>query len=156
VTELVTKSPSETSDCGARLGELLLPGDFVALTGELGAGKTQFVKGVAAGLNVASSDPVTSPTYALLNIYNGRIPLFHFDLYRLKDETDIAELGFEEYFRGDGACIVEWAERLGELLPKENIIIQFNVDDAEHRTLSFLPTGSRAMELVRLLLEPIC
>ncbi len=149
MTELVSNSPSETSGFGKRLGKLLLPGDFVALVGELGAGKTQFVKGVATGLKISSSDLITSPTYALLNIHKGRIPLYHFDLYRLNDVEDVAELGFEEYFSGDGASIVEWAERLGNLLPQENIVIQFKVDDAERRILRFLPTGPRARELVR-------
>jgi tRNA threonylcarbamoyladenosine biosynthesis protein TsaE len=150
VIQLVTESPSKTYDLGARFGALLLPGDFVALIGELGAGKTQFAKGVAAGLNVSTSDPVTSPTYAILNIHNGRIPLYHFDLYRLKDEEDITSLGFEEYFSGDGACIVEWAERLGGLLPKDNILIRFKVDESERRRLCIEPTGARALELLRL------
>ncbi len=153
MTELVTESPSETSACGSRLGELLMPGDFIALVGDLGAGKTQFVKGVARGLKVSSSDPVTSPTYAILNIHKGRIPLYHFDLYRLKAEEDVADLGFEEFFRGEGVSIVEWAERLGGLLPHENIVIQFMIDEAERRRLIFLPTGPRALELVQLLFD---
>ena len=88
-------------------------GDFIALSGELGSGKTRFVRGVAEGLTVDPATQITSPTYSLLHIYTGRLPLYHFDLYRLAGDADVAELGFAEFFFGDGVSLVEWADRLG-------------------------------------------
>lgn len=149
---LVTKSGAETVELGARLGRLLAPGDFIALTGELGAGKTQFAKGIAAGLQVDPGTPVTSPTYTILNIYQGRLPLYHFDLYRLHGPEEIAELGFEEYFSGAGACVVEWAERLAEEMPAQVLTVSLSHAGAEGRTVCFAATGPRAAALLEALL----
>lgn len=149
---LVTKSGAETVELGARLGRLLAPGDFIALTGELGAGKTQFAKGIAAGLQVDPGTPVTSPTYTILNIYQGRLPLYHFDLYRLHGPEEIAELGFEEYFSGAGACVVEWAERLAEEMPAQVLTVSLSHAGAEGRTVCFAATGPRAGALLEALL----
>lgn len=87
----------------------------ILLAGDLGAGKTCFVQGIASGLDVPASEPVTSPSYTLLNIYSGRFPLFHFDLYRLSQADDLLDLGFDEYLRGDGVTVIEWADRIPEL-----------------------------------------
>jgi tRNA threonylcarbamoyladenosine biosynthesis protein TsaE len=130
---------------------LLRPGDFLALTGELGAGKTQFAKGIAEGLGVDPSVPVTSPTYTLLNIYGGRVPFYHFDLYRLHGGQDLLDLGFEEYFHGDGVCLVEWAERLQDLLPEDHLLITMSHDGADHRIISFTSAGPRGEDLAGLL-----
>ena len=143
-----TKSGAETVELGERLGRLLVPGDFIALVGELGAGKTQFAKGIAAGLGVDPGTPVTSPTYTILNIYQGRLPLYHFDLYRLHGPEEIEELGFEEYFSGSGACVVEWAERLGEELPSQVLTVSLNHAGADGRTVSFAAAGPRAAALL--------
>jgi len=152
VNELSTSNAGETFSCGALMGEMLAPGDFVALVGELGAGKTEFVKGVACGLDVPSDEPVTSPTYPLLNIHHGRLQLYHFDLYRLSGSREITELGFEEYFSAQGVCLVEWAERLGELLPAEHLVVCLDVIAPDKRLLRFIPTGNRAEILVRQLM----
>jgi tRNA threonylcarbamoyladenosine biosynthesis protein TsaE len=149
---LVTRSGEETVALGARLGRLLAPGDFIALVGELGAGKTQFAKGIAVGLEVDSDTPVTSPTYTILNIYQGRIPLYHFDLYRLHGPEDVAELGFEEYFSGRGACVVEWAERLAEEVPVDLLTVTLSHVEADTREVSFAASGARAAELLARLL----
>jgi tRNA threonylcarbamoyladenosine biosynthesis protein TsaE len=147
-----TKSGEETVQLGARLGRLLQPGDFVALVGELGAGKTQFAKGVALGLEVDRETPVTSPTYTILNIYEGRIPLYHFDLYRLGGAEDVDALGFEEYFSGDGACVVEWAERLEGDLPADLLTVTLSHLGPDERSVCFEASGARARAIVSALM----
>jgi tRNA threonylcarbamoyladenosine biosynthesis protein TsaE len=149
VRKVVTHSPEETVRLGARLGNLLVPGDFIALTGELGSGKTQFAKGVAAGLAVDPAVHVTSPTYTLMNIYHGRLPFYHFDLYRLAGDTEAAELGFAEYFYGDGVCLVEWAERLQGEMPAERLEVIFSHEAIDERRLELVPFGARYDKLVR-------
>lgn len=150
---LVSKSVEETVSVGKRLGALLQGGDFVALQGELGAGKTQLAKGIAEGLGVDPSIPVTSPTYTLLNVYSGRLPFYHFDLYRLHGGQDLLDLGFDEYFHGDGICLVEWAERLQEMLPDDYLLITMSHVGDDCRSLSFTPSGSRGEQLIRLLMD---
>ena len=150
---VVTRSMAETESLGAELATHLAPGDFIALRGDLGAGKTCFVRGVAKGLAVDPTIHVTSPTYTLLNIYYGRLPLYHFDLYRL-GEGEVADLGFEEYFYGDGACFVEWAERLGADMPEERLEIAFCHAENDCRCVQFLPIGGRYERFLRELFPP--
>lgn len=114
---LLTKSARETVALGKKIGAFLLPDDVIALTGPLGAGKTTLIQGIAKGLGVKS--PVTSPTFILINEHSGRIPLYHVDLYRLEKIQDIEETGIEEYFSRGGVCVIEWAEKLGALLPRK-------------------------------------
>jgi tRNA threonylcarbamoyladenosine biosynthesis protein TsaE len=146
---VISGSAAETVALGERLGALLGEGEFIALTGELGSGKTQFARGVAAGIGVDRAVPVTSPTYTLMNIYHGRLPLYHFDLYRLVGDQDVADPGFEEYFYGSGVCLVEWAERLGCLLPEERLTVLFDYLDDSSRKISFEPYGERYEEIVK-------
>lgn len=145
---ITTNSPEETAALGRRLGELLCPGDFIALTGELGAGKTQFVRGVAEGVGVDPAIPITSPTFTLMNAYEGRIPLYHFDLYRIAGAADLAELGFAEYFYGAGTCIVEWSERLSREIPPERLVIAFSHEGDISRRLEFTPVGKRGADII--------
>jgi tRNA threonylcarbamoyladenosine biosynthesis protein TsaE len=147
VQTLYSKSETETEAIGARLASFLRAGDFIALSGDLGSGKTCFVRGVAAGLEVPSSVIVTSPTYALLNVYQGRLSLYHFDLYRL-DGDEIASLGFEEYFHGDGVCLVEWADRLLAGTVSERLEISFSHEGNCSRRLQFYARGERWRRLV--------
>lgn len=112
---LTTKSAAETIELGKKIGAFLLPNDVIALTGWLGAGKTTLIQGIAAGLGV--KDYVTSPTFIIINEYAGRLPFYHVDLYRLDFIKDVETLGIEEYFKRGGVCVIEWAEKLGELLP---------------------------------------
>ena len=146
---VVTKSVEETVALGERVGKRASAGDFIALTGELGSGKTHFARGVAVGLGVSPSVHVTSPTYTLMNSYAGRLPLYHFDLYRLVGAQDVAELGFEEYFYGTGVCIVEWAERLRDIIPEERMSITFTYIDANVRGITFEPCGMHYDELLK-------
>lgn len=112
-----TNTPEETEALGQRLAPLLRPGMVVALYGDLGAGKTHLVKGIAAGLGVAP-EVVTSPTFTLVQVYEGRdFPLYHLDAYRITRLDEFHELGYEDYFFGEGLCVVEWPERVEALLP---------------------------------------
>ena len=116
---MIANSPEETQEIGARLAESLRPGDVVALTGELGAGKTCFTQGLARGLGVAGR--AVSPTFVLVNEYRGRMPVHHVDAYRTDSLTELLDLGLDELFAGDGVTIVEWADKLLPLLPARTI-----------------------------------
>ena len=116
-----SRSPEATAAVGAQLAESLEPGDVVALTGELGAGKTCFLQGLAAGLGVTSE--VTSPTFVLVNCYRGRLPVYHLDAYRTESLSEVLDLGVEEMFHGDGVTIIEWADKLLPLLPADAVIV---------------------------------
>ncbi|MBU0502413.1 MAG: tRNA (adenosine(37)-N6)-threonylcarbamoyltransferase complex ATPase subunit type 1 TsaE [bacterium] len=135
-TEHRTYGSEETKKLGRKIGQKLKPNDVVCLTGELGAGKTTLIQGIAAGLGIR--DYVTSPTFIIINEYQGRLPFFHFDLYRLNDVAEIEDLGVEEYFTRGGVCVIEWAEKLGALKPKncQEIKIEI-VSDNERKICVF-------------------
>jgi tRNA threonylcarbamoyladenosine biosynthesis protein TsaE len=127
ITERVTQSPEETLQLGVALAHTLGPGDCVALRGDLGSGKTCLTQGICKGLEVA--DYVTSPTFILMNEYAGvtakgvALPIYHFDLYRLGDPDELYALGCDDFFYGNGICMIEWADMGGDLIPKEAIDI---------------------------------
>lgn len=112
-------SLEKTENFGKKLGSLLDSGDILCMDGDLGAGKTTMTKSIGLGLGV--EEYITSPTFALVNIYSGRLMVYHFDVYRLEDPEEIYELGFDEYFYGDGVSIIEWAEKIKSILPEERI-----------------------------------
>ena len=115
-------SEQETKQLGERIGQAARPGTVIALIGDLGTGKTTLTKSIARGLGV--TETVTSPTFNIIREYkSGRIPLYHFDVYRIADPDEMFELGYEEYFYGDGICVVEWADIIEELLPEDAVII---------------------------------
>lgn len=125
---ILTGSEEETVKVGAAIGGKLKPGDVISLNGDLGAGKTYITKGIAKGLGV--DDYITSPTFIIVNEYEGRIPLYHFDVYRINDIDEMYEIGFEEYLYGNGVCIVEWGKIVKELMPENTINIDINkIDD---------------------------
>lgn len=124
-----TENPEETQTLGEKLGKTLKRGDIIALVGDLGTGKTCLTQGIARGVGIASDEVVNSPSYILINEYNGKIPIYHIDLYRLENSEDIAELGLSEYIEGDGICIIEWAERMSDLLPDTCIKIHITLAD---------------------------
>jgi tRNA threonylcarbamoyladenosine biosynthesis protein TsaE len=124
---LFSDSPSETFRIGRILGEILKDGDCVALTGELGTGKTCITQGIATGLGVPESYAVTSPTFTLLNEYPGReTVLYHLDVYRLTGSADLAEIGYEEYLSGRGVMVIEWAEKIIDQIPSGALFIKFS------------------------------
>lgn len=146
---IVVQSPEETEDLGARLGAILRPGDFVGLSGDLGAGKTVFARGVTRGAGVPASALVASPTFALVNDYRGgRIPLYHADLYRVRDAEELYDAGFYDLTAGDGALVVEWIDRVPAAAPEDWLEIRIRKVPAG-RELRFQPHGDRAELLVR-------
>ncbi|WP_304540221.1 tRNA (adenosine(37)-N6)-threonylcarbamoyltransferase complex ATPase subunit type 1 TsaE [Desulforamulus aquiferis] len=143
-----TNSPLETRALAEAMAKLLMPGDVICLNGDLGAGKTAFSQGVAAGLGVKA--PVTSPTFTLINEYHGRMPIFHFDVYRLDGSEQMYDLGYEEYFYGEGICLIEWAERVQEVLPQErlDVFISRHEDSEDLREIKLIPLGERYLLLL--------
>ena len=123
-----TKSADETIALGARLGSFLKKGDVMALQGSLAAGKTTITKGIAQALGVA--DTITSPTFCLISEYQGKMPLYHFDVYRLQGADDFANLGAEDMIYGDGVCLIEWSEKIMDELPKKTIIVRLQVSES--------------------------
>lgn len=131
-TEFTSTSPEQTIALGQRFASELKPGDVVCLYGELGAGKTHFVKGMAEGLGI-DQDEVHSPTFTLIHEYVGDQPLYHFDCYRMESPQEALEIGVEEYFYGDGVCVIEWPERIEPLIPPEAIRISIEAPDKNTR-----------------------
>ena len=121
--EIETRSPEETFAFGKKLGEKALPGQIYTLKGDLGTGKTVFTQGFAAGLGI--TEPVNSPTFTILQVYDdGRLPFYHFDVYRIGDVEEMEEIGYEDCFFGGGVCLIEWAELIWEILPEEVIQVE--------------------------------
>ncbi|MBU5436589.1 tRNA (adenosine(37)-N6)-threonylcarbamoyltransferase complex ATPase subunit type 1 TsaE [Tissierella sp. MSJ-40] len=146
--EIRLKGLEETEKFGIKLGEVLQSGDIVCLNGELGAGKTTLTKSIGKGLGV--EEYITSPTFALINEYEGRVRVYHFDVYRLENVDELYDLGFDEYFYGNGVSIVEWAEKIEKLLPKERIII--NIDKGktlDERIIVITGEGNRYKEIIK-------
>ncbi len=148
-----TRSTFETIRVGKNLGRQLLPGDIIALVGELGAGKTQFIKGLAAGVGVGNSTYVSSPSFTLIHEYPGETPFYHIDLFRLGGEKEAQELGLEDYFQGSGIAAIEWADKILSLLPKELLFVSIAYEDKNLRTLEITGRGNRFEELVKELSE---
>ncbi len=140
---VVTESVSDTRSLGVLIAERLRQGDVIALSGPLGAGKTVLVKGLAEGLGVGKRQPVTSPTFVLMNKYGGRMPLYHFDAYRLRSAADMLALGCEEIFFGSGVSVVEWADRVPECLPEEYLLVSIEILGQDSRRIVFTPRGAR-------------
>jgi tRNA threonylcarbamoyladenosine biosynthesis protein TsaE len=120
----------ETIKLGEVIASLLKPGSIIALKGELGAGKTVLVKGIAKGLD--TSEEPNSPTFVIMNAYEGRLPLYHFDLYRISGVYELEGIGYEDYFFGDGVSVIEWADRIEEILPEETIRIEIAIPDEKN------------------------
>ncbi len=144
--KIITKTPQELEYLGSRMAQLVQPGDFIALDGDLGAGKTLLTQGMAKGLEV--SEEIVSPTFTIIHEYEtGRLPLYHMDVYRLKQPEEMYDLGYEEYFYGEGVTVVEWAQIIEPLLPDEYLAMEIVVVP-EGRELRFVPHGARYERLI--------
>lgn len=136
----VTNSPAETEALGQRLAETLQPGDVIAYTGDLGAGKTAFTRGLARGLGI--TERITSPTFTIVNEYlGGRLPLFHFDMYRLGSSEELYEIGWEDYLARGGVCAVEWSENVAEALPEDTVWVDLRRLEGEDNGRRITITG---------------
>lgn len=155
----ISYSAEQTQRLGMHLGELLTGGELILLEGQLGTGKTTFTQGLAVGLNITAN--INSPTFTLLKEYPGQMvpgkagqaahigpPLYHFDLYRLDDAAEIFDLGFDDYFYGNGVCIVEWAERADLYWPTDHLRIRLKTLSETRRGLLFIATSARYCELL--------
>ncbi len=133
---LISNSPAETEAIGRQVAENIGIGSVLALKGDLGSGKTLFVKGVVAGLG--SSADVTSPTFTILHEYRGgRLPVYHFDLFRVENPQALSRLGFDDYFFGDGISVIEWADRFPEFVPEQARWIFFEIKSETQRAITF-------------------
>jgi tRNA threonylcarbamoyladenosine biosynthesis protein TsaE len=137
---------------GRELAALLFPGAVVALVGPLGAGKTHLVRAIAEGLG-ANPRQVSSPTFVLIQEYQGRLPIYHFDAYRLRSEAEFADLGVHEYFQGSGVCLVEWADKVAGCLPRDFLAIRIGVTGAKSRRFELEARGQDHEELLGKLLQ---
>ena len=143
--------PAATEALGRRLGELLFPGAVVALVGPLGAGKTHLTRAVAEGLGLADARAVSSPTFVLIQEYRARLPVYHFDAYRLTAEAEFLDLGAHEYFAGDGVCLVEWADRVPGALPADRLEVRLEVTGPASRRATVTGRGPPYEMLVEAL-----
>jgi tRNA threonylcarbamoyladenosine biosynthesis protein TsaE len=147
--ELITRSPEQTQALGQRLGQIAQPGDVILLVGKLGAGKTCLTQGIAWGLGI--DDYAASPSFVLVRELYGRLPLYHVDFYRLEKLEEIAELGLDEYFYGQGVSVVEWAEKAFELLPPEHLLIEMEYVSDNERRLKLKAKGQRYRKVLEQL-----
>jgi tRNA threonylcarbamoyladenosine biosynthesis protein TsaE len=144
-----TSSGEETIRLGQRCGACLQEGDVVALAGELGSGKTWFTKGLALGLGVPREEVVTSPSFALLNVYEGRCTLFHMDVYRLGSTFDFLDAGLDDYLNRSGVTVVEWADRWPELLPERRLEVRIEILDENARKITFSECDPKAVRILK-------
>ncbi len=143
-----TESTAETIRMGKNIGNLLLPGDVVALVGELGTGKTQLIKGLAAGVGGGKPADISSPSFTLIHEYGGKMRFNHVDLYRLESEKEVEELGLEECFQGEGITAIEWADKIPSLLPREILWINIHYVGKNTRSFEMIGKGKRYKEII--------
>ena len=148
---IITHSDRETIALGQKLGTLLEDGDMLALVGELGSGKTWFTKGVALGLGVSKDQVITSPSFALLNEYEGRVPFYHMDVYRLGSLSEFLSAGLEEFLHQRGIVAMEWADRWPEILPEKRIDVTFIILDDNRREIKLVGHHARTKKIIELI-----
>ena len=145
--QIITGSAQETFAFARKIGERLREGDILALSGELGSGKTCFTGGLARGLGVSENYQITSPTFTLINEYPAKYKLYHFDVYRLNSYSDLEDLGYEEYFSGKGIVVIEWAEKIIQIIPEIAIFFKFEYIDENKRKITIKGPQQRLKEL---------
>jgi tRNA threonylcarbamoyladenosine biosynthesis protein TsaE len=141
------RSLAGTDRLGAALGEAVFPGCVLMLCGELGSGKTRLVEAIAAGLGF-SRDAVSSPTFVLVQEYEGRLPVYHFDTWRLRDSDEFLELGADELLEGDGVCCVEWGDRVKDVLPADRVDVRIAATGEQSRCFTLQATGPRCRQML--------
>ena len=144
--KIKVNNEEETFLLGKRIGQLLQSSMILCLSGDMGTGKTHFTKGIAAGLGI--EDYITSPTFTLINEYKGRIPLYHFDVYRLENSDELNELGYQEYFFGSGVTVIEWADIINDVIPKDRLWIILHKIDGDKRRIIIDGAGEEYISLV--------
>lgn len=149
----LSTSDLETVEFGRKIAAFLREGDVLALIGELGSGKTWLTKGIALGLGVSPHMVVTSPSFALVNEYEGRCLLYHMDVYRLQSVSEFIDAGLEEYLYSGGVAVMEWADRWPEILPKEALNVNFSIIDDQQRKITLSGNHARAAEVIDSLRE---
>jgi len=142
-----SESAQETIRLGTRLSNCLKKGDIVCLFGDLGSGKTTFTKGIARGLKI-NPNKVNSPTFVLMNAYQGKHPLFHFDFYRLNTSAEITAIGYEDFFYDNGITVIEWPQRLGRLLPKDYLHVKLSRKGERQRLIQISGRGQRSAKIL--------
>lgn len=147
-----SQSVGDTKDIAYQIASGLKKGDIICLYGDLGSGKTTFVKGLTKRLKI-EEDVVNSPTFVLMNVYEGKLPVYHFDLYRLEDIGEIAAIGYEEFLYGDGVAVVEWADRLKTMKPKEFLSVELKHKGEDKRQIVLSSLTSRYSSLIEKLKE---
>jgi tRNA threonylcarbamoyladenosine biosynthesis protein TsaE len=147
---------AQTESFGRRLGRQLFPGAVLALIGPLGAGKTHLVRAIVEGLEIADPRVVSSPTFVLIQEYDARLPIYHFDAYRLPGVAAFEELGAQEYFAGCGVCLVEWADRVTESLPADRLEVRLMIVGETARRLDIIAHGERYERLLDSIMHDAC
>ena len=146
MVKIYLENEEQTKDIGYKLGQLVTPKSVICLIGDLGAGKTTMTQSLAKALEV--DDYITSPTFTIVNEYEGRIPLYHFDVYRIGSSDEMYDIGFDEYIDGDGVCIIEWANLIEDILPNEYLYIEMNYKETG-REMILTPKGEKYDEIVK-------
>ena len=143
---VLSSSARQTRNIGTELGKLAGAGDIFLLVGPLGAGKTCLTQGIARGLGI--HEYTASPSFVLVREYQGKLPLYHIDLYRLDRLEEVTQLGLDDYFSGNGVCVVEWADKGLDVFPHEHLLIEIEIISSLKRKLKFMPTGKRYSEIL--------
>ncbi len=151
ILDFISHSEVQTRRLGVRLAGLLQPGDVLALVGELGTGKTRWIQGICRGLEV--TEQVVSPSFTLVNEYQGRWPVYHIDLYRLHDSAEMLTFGLEEYLYGSGISLIEWGDRARNLLPRDHLLVELYYLEETKRRVVLRPHGKRFVKLLETFKE---
>ena len=146
MVKIYLENEEKTREIGSKLGELLTPKSVICLIGDLGAGKTTMTQSLARALGV--DDYITSPTFTIVNEYEGKMPLYHFDVYRIGSSEEMYDIGFDEYIDGEGVCIIEWANLIEDILPDEYLYIEMNYKETG-REMILTPRGEKYEEIVK-------